>query len=424
MHPRRWLLILAAVVVAVQVAAYARVVVWMASTGRVRDFAQFHSDARAAILEHRTPYERELRGTPANAVGPVNLNPPHFLLLVAPLAVLDLRPAYVVWMGLSVISAAAALAVILREVGLRATSLAGASVIGGVLASAPTGVLLIAAQVSWLLWWPFCWSWAAARRGRWTGAAVVLGILASLKPFLLVSVPLLLATRRWRAAGVTLAAAASSYAVGLAVFGWQAFHLWLVGLGSITWSKSVLNASLFGALERAFTDRPAPAWNLASIANIPALVYPLWILASAVILSASTRTVLRAPSSAGRVDLLYALTVIVALLVSPVGWIYYFCLFVGPVLALAVTDRWWRTFRRRRLLLACFSPSLLAAPSLLAVGQPNGLLSVTLGSLYFWSLLALWICVVLPVGRIRKSQAPSATLPSPRNRDKRRRTAF
>src|SRR5262245_50385691 len=212
-------------------AAYARVVVSMASTGRMQDFAQFHSDARAAFFEHRNPYERGLGG-PSNARAPVNLNPPHFLLLVAPLAVLELRPAYVVWMGLSLISAAAALGVILREVELRATSLAGASVIGVVFASAPTGVLLISAQVSWLLWWPFCWSWAAARRGRWTGAVVVLGLLASLKPFLLVSVPLLLAARRWRAAGVALAVAALSYAAGVAVLGRQAFYLWLVGLGS------------------------------------------------------------------------------------------------------------------------------------------------------------------------------------------------
>ena len=93
-------------------------------------------------------------------------------------------------------------------------------------------------------------------------------------------------------------------------------------------------------------------------------------------------------------DHIFAVGLTAALLVSPVGWIYYHFLFVGPVLSLALTKRWWATSRFRRVLIVSFAVPLLLAPGMLAIGQPNGWLSLTLGSLYFWSLLALWVCIV------------------------------
>ena len=124
-----------------------------------------------------------------NAPVGINLNPPHFLLLLAPLVVLEPLPAFVVWTGLSLVSAAAATRLILRETGIRAASLAGLGVVGAVIAGAPTGALLLSAQVSWLLWWPACLAWAAAQARALDNGGSLLGVLASLKPFLLVLLP-------------------------------------------------------------------------------------------------------------------------------------------------------------------------------------------------------------------------------------------
>jgi len=391
---RPWLVVLAGAVVMLQTAVYVGLVVSMASTRRMQDFALFYSDARLAIVERQNPYERPPTESQSDAPDRINLNPPHFLLLLAPLLALDALTAFVVWTGVGLFSAAAATRLILRETGLRPGSLAGMGVVAAVVTSASTGALLLSAQVSWLLWWPCARAWAAARRDQWTTAGALLGVLASLKPFLLVLLPLLAVTRRWRAVVPFVVAAVACNLIGLVLFGWPTFHSWLVGLGAITWSKSVLNASIYGLFERAFSDRHAPVWDLAPLTSASPLIYPLWILASVIVLGVSVSRVRQARADAGQADHILAVGLTAALLVSPVGWIYYHFLFVGPVLSLALTERWWATSRFRRLLIVCFAVPLLLAPGMLAIGQPNGWLSLTLGSLYFWSLLALWVCIV------------------------------
>ena len=394
---RPWLVVLVAAVVAFQAVVYVGLVASMASTRRMQDFGLFYSDARLAIVERQNPYAPPQGPAEPNAPVGINLNPPHFLLLLAPLVVLDPLPAFVVWTGLSLVSAAAATRLILRETGIRAASLAGLGVVGAVIAGAPTGALLLSAQVSWLLWWPACLAWAAARRGHWITAGCLLGVLASLKPFLLVLLPFVAIARRWRAVVALVVSAGVSNLVGLVAFGWETFSAWSGGLGSITWSKSLLNASIFGVLERAFSDRVAPVWDVAPVASASWLVYPLWVVASMLVLGVSLWSIPRALARDGGTDRVFAVGLTAALLISPIGWIYYHFLFVGPTLALAVNERWWGTSRARRVLLVCFTVPLLAAPGMLAAGQPNGWLSLTLGSVYFWSLVALWVCIVLPV---------------------------
>ena len=50
----------------------------------------------------------------------------------------------------------------------------------------PTAALVYNGQSAWLLTWPATVAWVDARRGRWRRAAVLMGMLATIKPFLLV----------------------------------------------------------------------------------------------------------------------------------------------------------------------------------------------------------------------------------------------
>ena len=406
-----WLVGLGAAIAVVQVVAYAGLVASMLRTGKTQDFALFYSDARTAIIERQNPYVPTAAESASGGFVRINLNPPQWLIVLAPLVALDPLQAFIIWTTVGVISAIAAIRLILRELGLQATRPAGLAFIAGVLASASTGALLLSAQVSWLLWWPISWAWAAARRGRWIAAGAALGVIASLKPFLGVVGVLLVLTRRWGATAAFVLTAAVSYLIGLAVFGWETFHAWLAGLGAITWGRSVLNASILGPLERAFSMRPAPVWDLAPLADAGAFVVPLWLVVAAVVVGISVRAFRRrALLSTTEADGLFALGVTAALLVSPVGWIYYDMWFAGPVLALGLTERWWDG-AGRRFLLGLFGVPLLLAPGMLAAGQPNGWLSVSIGSLYFWSLLALWICCAWPSG----SSDGGAEPPAPRS---------
>ena len=400
---RLWLVSVAAAVTAIQVIAYAGLVASMIRTGNTRDFALFYADARTAVVERQNPYAPGADEAASHAS--VNLNPPQFLILFAPLVALDPQSAFLVWIAVGALSAIAAIRLILRELGLRATRPAGLAFVAGVLASASTGALLLSAQVSWVLWWPVTWAWAAARRGRWIAAGAVLGVLASLKPFLVLPAILFACARQWRSIAAFVLTMAASYSAGLAAFGWETFHSWLTGLGQITWGRSVLNASTLGALERALVDRPAPVWDVQPLADASRIVGPLWLVASVAVLGMSVRAIRRSSRlTTTEADSIFAIGVPAALLVSPVGWIYYDMWFAGAVLALGLTERWWDS-RIRRVLIALFGVPLVLAPGMLAAGQPNGWLTVTLGSSYFWSLLALWICLVLPINR---SPEPSA----------------
>ena len=91
------------------------------------------------------------------------------------------------------------------------------------------------------------------------------------------------------------------------------------------------------------------------------------------------------------VDRAFALLLIAAQLISPVGWVYYLWLAVVPVTAVALGERVRlpRSAIGRSLLViplaGFFSP--ITAPYYF---EPSVLATVTLGSVYFWATITLW----------------------------------
>ena len=130
-----------------------------------------------------------------------NLNPPHFQLLVQPLAWLSLRPRVMPsWVGVN--------AVALGRLGARHRARPGASTltwrrfaIGGavIMSTAPFTTVAITSEWTFLLMLPATLAWAAARRGQWARAGLWLGVCVSLKLFFLLFVPWLILRRRWTA---------------------------------------------------------------------------------------------------------------------------------------------------------------------------------------------------------------------------------
>jgi hypothetical protein len=299
-----------------------------------------------------------------------------------------------------------ALRLIVRELQLLPTPGLVAWMALATVYAAPTTALLLTGQIAWLLWWPVTWAWTAARHGRWIPSAVALGIVASIKPFVGLFV-LFLALKAGRGAATAAATSAfvclSAGAVGL---GWTAFAAWLDALKSVTWALHILNASVLGVFARLFTERLMPAWNVEPLVVAPSVVWPLWGVASAAILIVSLWSVRRDRSSTS-VDRLFVVALSAALLVSPLGWIYYEFLLVGPVLALATIERWWDGGGWRRPLFGCALASVLLGPGALASFQPSGWSTASLGSAYFWGLLSAWICAVAgPFASARQREEP------------------
>jgi hypothetical protein len=188
------------------------------------DFGVFYESARR-VLDGRPPYAvaTNEEGRPTR---PPNLTPPHVVATLTPLATLPLLAAAAVWAAASVVSALAALAIVFRESHIRVTPRSLLVAATALVTAAPTGALLFSGQITWLLWGPATLAWALARRGRWTTAALLVGALASIKPFLLLFAPALLAVRAWRAGAIVIATATACLATGAIALGGAAFAGW------------------------------------------------------------------------------------------------------------------------------------------------------------------------------------------------------
>jgi hypothetical protein len=215
-----------------------------------------------------------------------------------------------------------------------------------------------------------------------------------LKLFVLVPIAWLAATRRWRATAAAMGAAGAAVAVGAAAYGAGTYLDWVSGLGRIGWWWLPMNASLRGLVSRLF-DAGA---SMAAVMPAPWLVQPAWMLLTGVVVLVTVwRTVrLAAPVLAPEtVDAAFLVLVLSALLVSPLGWVYYLPLATGPALAAASRGPiLGKVGWQRGLLLG--SVALLYVPFEVAEAwQPSAFATLTLASIYAWGLLGCWTALML-----------------------------
>lgn len=364
------------------------------------DFGKLHASARA-YLAGRDMYDlgpatlspvRGMTGEVLEYIKFLNLNPPHFHLILLPLAPLPGRWALAVWGLASVGCLALALRSIQREAGVMLTPWGRRLAPLALLSFAGLGAVAVTGQVSFILLVPVTLAWIAARRGRWTAAGAYLGLAMSVKPFLAIFLPYFILRRRFAALSTALATAAAAFLVGLGVFGWEAHRSWIAGLSAVTWEWVAMNASVLGFLRRIL----APSSYYAPLLDAPRLITPAWLVVSGVLGVVSLAVAAAHADDARAVDRGFGVLLLAALLISPLGWTYYWWLALGPMVALVVTwgiravapeapgpERWRRAF----LLLAV--PGLIWPLPATVAFQPSPLATVLCGSAYFWATLAL-----------------------------------
>ncbi len=363
------------------------------------DFRIFHRAAENYLAgESMYPLERHtvVAGGRTITMERPNLNPPHFHLLLLPLALLPVGAALAVWAAASVTSLLVCLRLIMSESGLTPSPLWAMRGAVWLLAFVGTSAVISTTQVSLLLLLPVTLAWLSARRGAWTRAGVYLGLAISLKLFLLIFLPYLLLRRRVAAVVTACITALACFGLGLAVFGVQSHREWVAFLAGVDWTWLPMNASLVGLLSRLLTVGPA----FAPLATAPGLVKPLWVgLAGAVGLA--TLIVVAKDETESSVDRSFALLLLAALLISPLGWTYYLWLPLGPIVALG--SLWWgepgRTRPDRaappRWLLWLAAPGFFLPTFLTLTFQPSRWATLLLGSMHSWAVLFLWTALVV-----------------------------
>lgn len=213
-----------------------------------------------------------------------------------------------------------------------------------------------------------------ARGRRWAGIGIGLATAIKLTPG--VFIIYLLVTRRWRAAGMAIGAAAAATIVSGALATDQSREFWTSALWDtdrVGVLSYVSNQSLRGFLARLPIDPVAAK---------------VWVVGVVILLAAWVWRV-RAAAAAGDEVGALALTGVLGCLISPVSWVHH-CVWLLPAIIRCVDVGLRRWGGRWPLLLGGAAYLLMTSRVLwLWEGQPWSPLELIGGNLYFWFSLAL-----------------------------------
>jgi len=315
-----------------------------------------------------------------------NLNPPLWVPLFAPLALLEPLPAYRVFTVVSATLALAALGWMALEARLARGigSFWAALAVGALFVSSPMLATLALGQIYAVLTFLLVASWAAERRGREVLSGVLLGLVVALKPTL---APVLLwpaARRGWKALVAAVLSGAGATIAAFVVVGPGATFGWVEVIRQVRVSPYWDNASLPAMAARLFTihERGEP------LAVVPEAVVVATVLGAGLVLLTARLVRHGRGDGRGAEGGLWALAA-VALVASPIAWHNYLVLLApGAILLLA----------RGRIAAGVLLVSLQLIPAqwprLWAEAAQNGHLDSTVSlfpmSLYFPILLAHW----------------------------------
>lgn len=276
------------------------------------DFRMFY-DSGAAWRIGATPY----------ASTHPNLNPPLVVAAVfTPLSVLPYPVAQAVWSLAGGLALVASVRVVGRTLQLQRRQVWWVVAILSV--TYPAWLIWFQGQILWLLLYPFTRAWAALRTGQQiVGGLWLAPVIAVKPPFALMA--LLLPWRVWLTAG---AVSASLTVIGIIWTGWSAWTAWLRLGGNVRWLAWPDNASLWGVLSRLHSGRLLGGALVDLSPTVIALTIALALTCA--------WWVIRERDLDRRVSL----AVVWTMLVSPLGWVYYVPIGLGPFTASWPATRW------------------------------------------------------------------------------------
>jgi len=337
-----------------------------------------------------------------------NLNPPFQTVLFSPLGLLGFRAAYWIWAILSILCGGLAAVLIgSKTSGARDRILSSLVHTNILLFYFPTLIAVVIGQLSLVPFLFLVLAWLAWREGKLSIAGGILGTLAAIKLFFGAFLLFFLARREWRAAGYFVGLGLSCTLLSAAVAGPDSVLRYVQVLGEVGWFSASWNASFLGFVSRVFgepgNDPLIHAPQLASVLG------KLLSLLGVVLLITMARR--GAPQERAKVidDLAFSACIVVMLLVSPLGWMYYFPFLLIPLSVI------WRAseFLARGWgvrLLVILAWLLSTTPRFLVQAvQLDGDASIILGwaGAYFYALILFLVLLWRMQGRLLKKSAPA-----------------
>lgn len=262
-----------------------------------------------------------------------NLNPPFFTLISFPLAYLSYAHALLIWTLLSVLAGALGILLLQQKLDAQAFSLACALlVLIGLFSYYPSFVNLQFGQLSLLLLPFLVCGWRAARQKKTISAAIFLALASSIKPFIGLFLFYFVIRKEWCGLYAFLLMLLGCALLAMLFFGFDSYVAYYHTCQQIKWAASNWNVSIYGFLLRLIGGHES---NIALL-PVPGLINVLYPLLAGIFFVAILQF-LRPTfdiSTKQKVDLDFSVIITAMLLLSPLGWLYYFPLLSIPILIL------------------------------------------------------------------------------------------
>lgn len=286
-----------------------------------------------------------------------NLNPPVTAIVLGPLASLSIHDAWLAWTLASLACSILAIVLALGPASGSGPSRTTLLLLAGLafFAYPPTLHNYRFGQVTAFLLLPTVLAWRSLVEGRDARAGIWLGIAAGLKPFFGIFGLALLAAGRWRALGGFGVALTVLAALGGFAAGFDSYFGYVAAMRDVTWVSTNWNGSFLGFYGRILGGGDNQPW-----VEAPWLTRALVLTLSALAILVVTRVARRAAALDSRRlgYSVFATSIPAMLLVSPLGWLYYY-----PLLFVAALSAWRLAehARQPRLVRMAVSASMLAS---------------------------------------------------------------
>jgi hypothetical protein len=263
-----------------------------------------------------------------------NLNPPFQTVLFSPFGQMSFRTANLIWAGFSLVcGTVAAILIGLKGSGAEDRTLASLVLINLLIFYFPTLISVLLGQLSLVPFLFLVLAWLLWRKGRLGIAGGILGILAGIKVFFGAFLVFFLARREWRASSSFVAAGLLTVLFSVVAAGWDSIFEYFQVLGGVNWYGATWNGSILGFVSRLFGEPGNdPLFRLPLLASI--LGKGLMLLGISLLIVMARRTDSKKPALALN-DLAFSSCIALMLLISPLGWMYYF-----PFLLIPLTVIW------------------------------------------------------------------------------------
>lgn len=340
-----------------------------------------------------------------------NLNPPFQTLLLAPLGLMNYKRAFLCYSILSMLSGLVAVIMITNAIPCTKNDMAALLIYMIIfLCYYPTWINIISGQFALILLVLITSAWIAARKGRNAVCGILLGLAMSLKLFVGLFLLFFLVRRRWRLLLWFISTFLLLSLLPLWIMGIETYKNYFAVLSEITWYAASWNASFLGFYTRIFGgSENVPLFNLPELAfaltRISSLIFALWL-----VWLAWPRP---QESSRDHFDLGFSLTITGMLLVSPLGWMYYFTVLIIPAaVAWRISGKLDSRIRYQAIIILAWLLSTVPHFLIPSAEVNTPQLWFTWAGVYFYSLLLFSFLLVSLARQLNRVPVPVNIAPS------------